>query len=410
MTETYADIEGISEGIRTRRVSPLEVVNGCLERIEALDTELNAFITVMADQAREQACAAEAEIESGNWRGPLHGIPVGIKDFYDTAGVKTTAAFKDFEDRVPAKDAAVVAKLKEAGAILIGKTNMHTMGMGTTGLDSHFGPVLNPWNAEFIPGGSSSGSAVAVASGMCFATIDTDAIGSCRLPAACCGVVGFKVTYGLIDAAGILDGEEGADEMILWFNHVGITTRSVGDTALMLDVVAERTEHVTASYFDSLTTGRSLRVGVGENSSADPEVMAAFERAVEVIRGLGCTVSEVAIPFVNPGSGLDAIEEDRKSIADLAFDDIDVLLLPTAPTTVPTVRDAGANPQALSSENTIFANYYGLPAISVPCGLDANRLPIGLQIVTRPWDEVSALDLAFRYQKATPWDTEHPDV
>lgn len=410
MTEPYTNIEGISESIRTRRVSPLEVVNGCLEWIEALASELNAFITVMADQAREQASAAESEIASGDWRGPLHGIPVCIKDFYDTAGIKTTAAFEQFKDRVPAKDAAVVARLKDAGAIIVGKTNMHTMGMGTTGLDSYFGPALNPWNAEYIPGGSSSGSAVAVASGMCYAAIDTDAIGSCRLPAACCGVVGFKGTYGLIDATGILEGEEGADEMIMWFNHVGITTRSVGDTALMLDVLAERTEHATAGYFDRLTTDGSIRVGVGENFSADPEVMATFDRAVEVIRGLGYTVSKAAIPFGNPGDGLDAIEEDREAIANLAFDGIDVLLLPTIPTTVPTVQDAGANPRALSPENTVFANYYGLPAISVPCGLDANRLPIGLQIVARPWGEISALDLASQYQRATPWNTEHPDV
>lgn len=410
MTETRADIERISKSIRMGKVSPLEVVDGCLEQIEALNPELNAFITVMAERAREQAISAGAEIESGNWRGPLHGIPVGIKDFYDTVGIKTTAAFEHFENRIPAKDAAVVAKLEEAGAIVVGKTNMHTLGMGTTGLDSYFGPAFNPWNIEFIPGGSSSGSAVAVASGMCYATVDTDAIGSCRLPAACCGVVGFKGTYGLIDASGILDGEEGADEMIVWLNHVGVTTRSIRDTALVLDVVAERSGPVTRSYSDSLATDRSLRVGVGENFGADPEVMAAFEAAVEVIGGPGCTVSGAAIPFGDPGGGLDAIEEDRKAIADRAFADFDVLVLPTIPTTVPTVQDASGNPQALSPEFTVFANYYGLPAVSVPCGLDANGLPIGLQMVARPWDEVSALDLASRYLRAAPWNTKHPDV
>src|SRR5918994_2840895 len=174
--EIYKDIAGLSEKSRAGMVSPLEVVDECLGRIEALDPELNAFITVMADEAREQAIGAGEEIASGNWRGPLHGIPVGIKDFYDTAGIETTAAFEHFENRVPAKDAVVVARLKEAGAVVIGKTNMHTMGMGTTGLESPFGPTLNPWNAEYIPGGSSSGSAVAGAGGMCYATIDTDAI------------------------------------------------------------------------------------------------------------------------------------------------------------------------------------------------------------------------------------------
>lgn len=398
----YSDIKTISESIRARKVLPVEIVNGCLRRIEELDPRLNAFVTVLADQAREQASAAEAEIKQGNWRGPLHGIPVGIKDFYDTAGIKTTAAFEQFKDRVPAKDAVGVAGLKKAGAIIIGKTNMHTLGMGTTGLDSYFGPVRNPWNAEYIPGGSSSGSAAAVASGMCYATFDTDAIGSCRLPAACCGVVGFKGTYGLIDPKGILEGEEDADETILWLNHVGITTRSVEDTALVLDEVAERNERAPSNYFGRLTEDRRLRVGVGSNFKADQEVLAAFERAVETIRSFGYTMSEAAVPFGHPGDGPDNIEADRKAIAGQAFKDVDALLLPTIPTTVPTVHEAGTNPQALSPENTVFANYYGLPTISVPCGLDANGLPIGLQMVARPWDENVVLRLACQYQKATP--------
>jgi aspartyl-tRNA(Asn)/glutamyl-tRNA(Gln) amidotransferase subunit A len=154
----------------------------------------------------------------------LHGVPVAVKDFYDTAGIKTTAAFEHFANRIPAKDADVVTKLKDAGAIVIGKTNMDTLGMGTTGLKSFYGPVKNPWNSDYIPGGSSSGSAVAVASGMCFATVDTDAIGSCRLPAACCGVVGFKGTYGLINTRGILAGEQPPDELVIWFSHAGVTT------------------------------------------------------------------------------------------------------------------------------------------------------------------------------------------
>src|SRR6266436_646501 len=200
-------IATIQKNVRMQRVSPVEVVNACLKRIEEFNPELNAFITVLADQALEQARVAEAEIKAAKWRGPLHGIPVGIKDFYDTAGIKTTAAFEHFKDRVPGRDAVGVAKLKAAGAIIIGKMNMHRLGMGTTGIDSYYGPVHNPWNAEYIPGGSSAGSAVAVASGMCYATLDTDAIGSCRLPAACCGVVGFKGTYGLISTKGILDGK-----------------------------------------------------------------------------------------------------------------------------------------------------------------------------------------------------------
>jgi len=171
------DITALHEPIRMQKVSPLEVVGNCLKRIEDLNARLNAFITVLAKQAMEQAKEADAEIKAGKWRGPLHGVPVGIKDFYDTAGIKTTAAFEHFKDRVPRTDARGVAKLKEAGAIIIGKLNMHRLGMGTTGLDSCFGTVRNPWGAEYIPGGSSAGSAAAVASGMCYATLDTDAVG-----------------------------------------------------------------------------------------------------------------------------------------------------------------------------------------------------------------------------------------
>jgi len=185
-------IQELSEHVRAHRISPVEIVKACLERIEELNPTLNAFITVLKEPALEAAQVAEVEIKAGNWRGPLHGIPVGIRDFHDTAGIRTTAAFEHLKNRVPQRDANSVAKLKNAGAIVIGKTNMHQLGMGTTGMDSYFGPVRNPWNPAYIPGGSSSGSAVAVASQMCHATLDTDAIGSCRLPAACCGVVGFK--------------------------------------------------------------------------------------------------------------------------------------------------------------------------------------------------------------------------
>jgi aspartyl-tRNA(Asn)/glutamyl-tRNA(Gln) amidotransferase subunit A len=399
------DIATIYQRLRAQEVSPVEVVNACLKRIEQLNPSLNAFITVLADQALEQARVAEAEIKAEKWRGPLHGIPVGIKDFYDTAGIRTTAAFEFFQDRVPTKDAVGVVKLKEAGAIIIGKMNMHRLGMGTTGLDSYFGPICNPWNTEYIPGGSSAGSAAAVASGMCYATLDTDAIGSCRLPAACCGVVGFKGSYGLIDAKGILEGEEDPGEMIRWFSHPGITTRTVGDAALVLDVLAERHEQMAVEYADELAKDRNVRIGVADNLGSDSEVIGAFEQAVERIRGLGYAVRNVAVPFRNPGGGLRDIVADRKAIAGQTFKDVDVLLLPTTTGTVPAIKTAGANPQALSAENTVFANYYGLPAISVPCGFDRNGLPLGLQIVGKPWDEATVLHLAYRYETTTPWKT-----
>jgi aspartyl-tRNA(Asn)/glutamyl-tRNA(Gln) amidotransferase subunit A len=397
----HAALQDEAKLIRTKKVSPVEVVDACLKRIEEFNPKLNAFITVLADQAREQAKVAEAEIKAGKWRGPLHGIPVGIKDFYDTAGIKTTAAFEHFKDRIPAKDAVGVRKLKQAGAIVIGKMNMHQLGMGTTGLESYFGPVRNPWNTEYIPGGSSSGSAAAVASGMCYATLDTDAIGSCRLPAACCGVVGFKGTYGLINTKGILEGEE-ADEMILWLSHAAITTRSVQDTAIVLNVLAERNKNrKTKDFARALTRKRKLQIGVANNFKADQEVRAVFENAVETIRSFDYPMESVAAPFGDPSGSISNIEADRKAIASQAFKKIDVLLLPTTATTVPTVRAAGDNPQALSPENTAFANYYGLPAINVLCGFDTNGLPLGLQIVGKPWDESAVLRLAYQYQTAT---------
>src|SRR5215204_1718704 len=237
----YDSIGALSRRIQEQTVSPVDVVDACLKRIATLNPVLNAFITVMADDARDQAKKAEAEIRSGGWRGPLHGVPVAVKDFYDTAGVTTTAGFEQFKDRVPDTDAEAVRRLRRAGAIVVGKTNMDALGMATTGLTSFFGPVRNPWNVNYIAGGSSAGSAAAVASGMCYATVDTDAIGSCRLPAACCGVVGFKGTYGLISSQGILAGEAPPEEMIVWFGHPGVMARQVADAALVVDALKEAT-------------------------------------------------------------------------------------------------------------------------------------------------------------------------
>ena len=381
----------VSELIRQRRLSPVELLATCLERIERLQPALNAFITIAAVSAREAAQAAEQEIQAGNWKGPLHGIPIGIKDFYDTAGLATTAAFEHFKQRVPAKDAVAVDKLKQAGAVLIGKTNMHTLGMGTTGLVSYFGAVKNPSNADYIPGGSSSGSAAAVASGMCFATLDTDAIGSCRLPAACCGVVGFKGSYGLIDVTGILAGEPPPDDMIRWLGHAGVTTRSSRDTALVLSVLAD----TSISEAD-----RALRIGVANNAKTDAEVAAVFDRAVAKLRTLGHAVTEAPAPFVDFKKGLAAIEADRQAIGAHAFADIDVLVLPTTVSTTPLVKDAEKDPQFLSPALTMFANYYGLPAISLPCGVDSHGLPVGFQIVARPGDDAAVLQLARQYEQA----------
>jgi len=411
MNETfhYMSIRELSQRLRARETTPVAVITACLARIDQLSERLNTFATVLADQARENAEEAAAEIKAGNWRGPLHGVPVGVKDFYDLANVRTTAAFEGFKNRVPKKDAAGVAKLKEAGAIVLGKMNMHRLGMGTTGLESYFGAVRNPWNDGYIPGGSSSGSAAAVAAGLCHATLDTDAIGSCRLPAACCGVVGFKGTYGLISPNGILEGEK-ADEAILWLSHPGITTRTVEDAAIVLNVLAEPNAmaHVR-DYRGELSKERRLRIGIADNFKADKEITRAFTTAVEQLQSIGHDVVAARAPFdIPPFGDLHAIEADRKTVSERAFRDIDILLLPTTATTVPTVKDAGSSPQALSAQNTVFANYFGLPAVSVPCGFDKHGLPIGLQIVGKPWDEGTVLHLARQYEMTVEPLRQHP--
>jgi len=403
----YQRLSDVSELIRQREISPVDLVKSCVERIERLQPQLNAFIAVPVESALEAAKTAEHEIQQGGWKGPLHGVPIGIKDFYDTAGLGTTAAFEHFKNRVPKKDAVAVERLKRAGGIVIGKTNMHTLGMGTTGLESAFGPAKNPWNVDYIPGGSSSGSAAAVAAGLCYATVDTDAIGSCRLPAACCGVVGFKGSYGLIDMTGILEGEQPPDDTIRWLAHAGITTRSVLDTALMLDALADTRGEQT--WREAVTGSRRLRIGIADNVSTSPDVKKPIDHALGIIGRLGHSVTTAAAPLTDFRKGIATIERDRETIGDRAFTNFDVLVLPTTPTTTLAVKEAVGNKLALSAELTMFANYYGLPAVSVPCGFDDRGLPVGLQVVGKPGDEGAVLQVAYQFEQAVGFST-HPPI
>jgi aspartyl-tRNA(Asn)/glutamyl-tRNA(Gln) amidotransferase subunit A len=403
----YASIGQLGQAIRKGIVSPVQVVETCLARIDQLNPQLNAFITVLRDEALEQARIAEAEVRAGRWHGALHGIPVGIKDMFDTAGIRTTAAFEHFKDRVPTRDALAVTKLKNAGAIVIGKMNMHRLAMGTTSAESDFGAVHNPWNSDRIAGGSSGGSAAAIAAGLCYATLDTDAIGSCRLPAACCGVTGFKGSYGLIDNSGILEGEP-ADESILWLSHAAVTARSAEDAGFVLNVLAEPGAGLNPPLdAQTLAEGVTLRVGVVTNFSAHEDIRAAFNTALASLRDFN-TLTEITAPLETPGFDISHIETDRQTIAGRLFGELDLLVLPTTADTTPRIDAVATNPAALSAQNTLFANYYGLPAIGVPCGFDRHGMPISLQIVGSPAGDWAVLRLAQQYQHRTTWVSKHP--
>jgi aspartyl-tRNA(Asn)/glutamyl-tRNA(Gln) amidotransferase subunit A len=295
---------------------------------------------------------------------------------------------------VPSRDAEVITRLKAAGAILVGKTNMHQLGMGTTSVESHFGPVRNPWDQDYVAGGSSGGSAAAVAAGLCFATVDTDAIGSCRLPAAICGVVGFKPTYGLISTRGILEGEEGGDETILKLAHGATQTRSVADAALLLDVLAQ-----PAAGYTSLGGPERPRIGVVTNYEASDDAEAAFRNALETMRSFSRELRDIEAPLAAPFS-IERIEEDREKVSAWLFEKVDVLVLPTTVSSAPTIEQARSDAQAVSPANTYFCNYYALPAITVPCGLDANGLPLGIQIVGPRFGDRLVLDVARRFELA----------
>lgn len=407
----YLGIAEISELIQKGDVSPVELVTECLERNKRLQPKLNAFITVTAEQALREASIAEKEIQNGEWKGPLHGIPVGIKDFFDTAGIRTTAGFAAFKDRVPERNAELVTKLKEAGAIVLGKLNMHELGMGTTSVTSYFGAVHNPWNTDYAAGGSSGGSAAAIAAGLCYATIDTDAVGSCRLPASCCGVIGFKGTYGLLSSRGILEGEQ-ADDFVLLLSHPTFMCRAVEDAAILLNVLANPVVGqggLRTGYQRAFSATNRLRIGIVRNFKATDEVREAFDNAIDVFRASGYTMCEVDAPLEIPSFDLKHIEEQRKAVSQSLFQDIDILLLPTTTDVTPGIEEARAGgPQAIAADNTFFCNYYSLPAMSIPCGFSKNGLPLGLQIAGPRWSEDNVLGIAYAFQQATQWHTQHP--
>ena len=288
--------------IQLKEISPLEAVDAYLNRIEQVDPSLNSYITVLATEARQAALDAEREITGGGYRGPLHGVPVAVKDQIHSKGIRTTDASKIRSDFLPAEDATVLARLKDAGAILLGKLNMHEFAYGITGEDSAFGACRNPWNYEKIAGGSSSGSGAAVASGLAYGSIGTDTGGSIRIPACLCGIVGFKPSYGRVSRYGVIPLSQTSD-------HVGPLARSTEDAALMLQVMAGHDPKDSTSstapvpdFTEGLRKGiRGLRVGILRDylsGATDPEVENAVQDAVATLGYLGAELREVSVPLL----------------------------------------------------------------------------------------------------------------
>lgn len=435
--------------LRRKQLSPVDLTTACLDRIERLDPTINAFITVMRDSALEQAHKAEQEISAGNWRGPLHGISIGLKDLIDTAGVRTTCGSALFLNRVPTEDAEVVRRLKTAGAVLIGKQNMQEFAWGGTSTSSYFGPVRNPWDVDRIAGGSSGGSAAAVATGMCFAAIGTDTGGSIREPAAFCGIVGLKATYGRVSARGVFPLSSSLD-------HVGPVCRNVADTALVLQAIAGYDRFDTTSvdfpvdsYTEALRVKTKPRIGIVRRpffDELDPEIETAMNEALKTIAALSSDVLEIDLPptpaavqapevyavharhfaatpelygpwmqerlrqateidtvsYIEARQELDRV---RRSVTDV-FSKVDLLFTPTTPVPPITISEALNMSPAPSGElwlrNTRPFNAYGLPTISIPCGLTRGGLPIGVQISAPHFSEASLLSFAYALEEATP--------
>jgi aspartyl-tRNA(Asn)/glutamyl-tRNA(Gln) amidotransferase subunit A len=407
----FASITGICEDIRLGQLSPVTLVRDCLARIDRLNPQLNAFITVLGESALYAAQLAERDIANGKWRGPLHGIPIGIKDMFDTAGIRTTAAFEHFQHRVPQQDAVAVARLKQAGAIVLGKLNMHELAMGTTSTVSYFGAVRNPWNLDYVAGGSSGGSAAAVAAGLCFASLDTDAIGSARLPAACCGVVGFKPSFGRVSLEGVLAGEP-VDEVILSLAHAAVMCRYVEDVPILLRALEVRPgDGQTPTPSSTSKRFSTARFGVAVNFEATSEVRAAFSAGIEGLGRFNCNLVDVSVPFERATFDIRNIAKDRQDIKASLFEDVDFLLMPTLSDAPPTFETANAaGPQAVSPANTFFSNYFGLPAISLACGRSGVGLPLGIQIVAAPGRDEELLEVAQAFQLATPSNPSDPKI
>jgi aspartyl-tRNA(Asn)/glutamyl-tRNA(Gln) amidotransferase subunit A len=445
--------------MRTGKLSAAKLAEDCLTRIEKLNPTLNAFITVSDRRpvSGDQPDSTTLPV----FASALHGIPIAVKDLFDTAGMRTTAGSKFLTNNIPDADAFVIEKLKQAGALIIGKTNTHEIALGVTGDNPHFGTAHNPWDPTRIPGGSSSGSAIAVSTGMAFAALGTDTGGSIRIPASLCGAVGFKPTYGRVSLRGVFP--------LSWnLDHVGPITACVQDAALLLQVISiydpldpASIKMLTGDYLGHLVDdmeGRKIAFAVGDYvESSDAEVLNAVREAAKVFESMKCKITEVNMDWLCEAAIANKImtqadgaavhrdrlkehpdwfgEDVRRRLQDGAqttsteyalarrsqaeirkrsesfFESYDLLILPTTPIPAPTIAGHDAVEQAARlTRFTAPFNLTGLPALSLPCGFTQSGLPIGLQIVSRAWGDAKALNAGYAFEQATEWHEKFPSV
>jgi aspartyl-tRNA(Asn)/glutamyl-tRNA(Gln) amidotransferase subunit A len=447
--------------IARREVSPVEVTRAHLARIERFDAKLNAFLLVTAGRALAEAAVAEREIAAGQSRGPLHGVPMALKDLFDTAGVRTTAGSKILAQNVPARDAAAVERLRAAGLVLLGKTNLHEFAFGTTNDNPHHGPARNPWDLERSPGGSSGGSGAALAAGLCAVSLGTDTGGSIRIPAGACGVVGLKPTLGRVSRRGVTP--------LAWsFDTVGPMARTVGDAAWLMNAIAgPDAEDEWCAARPAEDFARELERGAGGITlgvprewffeGVEPGIEAAVRAAIAVLEREGARRVESPFPgmadahtahhailaaeaaaFHGPwlrerpdeyGSdvrrglelgqlipAVDYVNARRvqaivRATFRTALADADVLVTPCLPQAPLRVGEPMSREPAVAWNRLLTpVNLAGHPALSVPCGFDGGGMPVGLQIIGRPFEEALLLRVARAFERATEWDAGRPPI
>jgi aspartyl-tRNA(Asn)/glutamyl-tRNA(Gln) amidotransferase subunit A len=456
----YLTIAEAAELLRAKKLSPVEYAKALIDRVEKHDKKLNAFIRFTPDKALEDAKRAEAEIMRDEWRGPFHGVPYGLKDIVDYAGLPTTAHSKILKDNVAASDAVVTHKLRAAGGVFMGKLSTHEFATGGPCFDLPWPPARNPWNREHFTGGSSSGSGAAIAAGFVPAAIGTDTGGSIRNPATMCGVVGMKGTYGLVSRRGVIP-------LAFSLDHVGPLTRTVRDNALMLDLIAGydaldpgSANTASGGYTAELGTGvKGLRIGVirhfyMRDMEGDPEMVAAIEAGLKVLAGLGAKVQEVQTAPLSEYAACNRtllsseayaihekwLQERPQDYASLTrerfmsgafvraadyinatrvrlkmatafhalFSDIDVVVTASAMDPACRMDDAEALDRTYARQARSPFNVTGSPALSVPVGFSAAGLPLGMQIVGKPFGESLVYRVAHAYEQATHWVDKHP--